>query len=88
MSFSVSSSPSYTFSGLKQRYVPGNYVPVFIYADCYFSQNTPLEEIAKYFDGEEAKVGGGASTSTSAAVLSQMRAKKDDFEEEVTHVEA
>lgn len=46
-----------------------------------------MEEIAKYFDGDEAKVGGGASTGVSAAVLSQMRAKKDDFGEEVTHVE-
>ncbi|KAH0525239.1 hypothetical protein TsFJ059_007630 [Trichoderma semiorbis] len=51
------------------------------------TKNTPLEEIAKFFDGEEAKVGGGASTSTSAAVLSQMRAKNADFDEEVTHVE-
>ncbi|KAL7937575.1 general substrate transporter [Trichoderma chlorosporum] len=51
------------------------------------TKNTPLEEIAKYFDGEEAKVGGGASTGASAAVLSQMRAKNADFEEEVTHIE-
>jgi len=46
-----------------------------------------LEEIAKYFDGDEAKVGGGASTGVAAAVLSQMQAKKDDFDEKVTHVE-
>ncbi|KAL1980821.1 hypothetical protein VTN96DRAFT_3516 [Rasamsonia emersonii] len=41
------------------------------------TKNTPLEEIAKYFDGEEAKIGGGASTSTAAAVLDQMRAKEE-----------
>jgi hypothetical protein len=46
-----------------------------------------LEEIAKFFDGDEAKVGGGASTGVSAAVLSQMRAKNGEFDEEVTHVE-
>ncbi|KAF2095312.1 general substrate transporter [Rhizodiscina lignyota] len=63
---------------------------VVIFVVVYFlwveTKNTPLEEIAKYFDGDEAKIGGEASTATSAAVLDQLRAK-GDFEMTVSHIE-
>lgn len=52
------------------------------------TKNTPLEEIAKYFDGDDAKVGGTASTGVAAVVLEQMRAKGELVEvEQVEHVD-
>ena len=57
-----------------------------IFVTVYFlwveTKNTPLEEIAKYFDGDDAKVGGTASTGVAAVVLEQMRAKGELVEVE------
>lgn len=35
-------------------------------------KNTPLEEIAKIFDGEDAHVGGPAATKSGQVVLEQI----------------
>jgi len=50
---------------------------------------TPLEEIAKYFDGEDAVVGGEAATLKSRNYLGSMQAegKVVDEKEIVKHLE-
>lgn len=37
------------------------------------TQNTPLEEIAKYFDGDTAKVGGEGATAQARIALEDMK---------------
>jgi formyltetrahydrofolate synthetase len=39
------------------------------------TKNTPLEEIAKHFDGDAALVGGAAATEKGAIIESEIHAK-------------
>jgi hypothetical protein len=48
------------------------------------TRNTPLEEIAKHFDGEQAVLGGSAATEKELHLASKVRfddTVRDDREE-------
>ncbi len=63
----------FTSSGLRQRFVVLIKLGFLHLPDWpLFSQNTPLEEIAKIFDGENARVGGPAGTKSGQVALEQI----------------
>ena len=51
------------------------------------TRNTPLEEIAKHFDGDAAVVGGAAATEKGRVLAAEMgRDDNDDYHKEGSNV--
>lgn len=58
--------------GRDKGVLPGGSHNLYYYANISTYQNTPLEEIAKIFDGEDAHVGGSAATKSGQVILEQI----------------